>query len=107
MNGNSLFHAAGLVVSTLILLPLPLLVLTGRSPGWSRSRLADPRWLALALTGFWLLVLFNALPRILGAGSGVVTACAALGVLLGLGGIMCFFRAAWAAARAARAGRRR
>ncbi|MGW7465333.1 hypothetical protein ACWGJT_11605 [Streptomyces xantholiticus] len=107
MNGNSLFHAVGLAVCTLVLLPLPLLILTGRAPGRLRTRIADPRSLALALIGFWLLVLFNAVPRILGAGTGVVAACSAVGVLLGLGGIVFFFRAAWATAQAARTGRRR
>ncbi|MGW7434098.1 hypothetical protein ACWGIN_31775 [Streptomyces sp. NPDC054861] len=106
MNGNSLFHAAGLAVSTLVLLPLPLLILQGRAPDWLR-RIATLRCVALALIGFWLLVLFNAVPRVLGAGSGFVMACSALGALFGLGGIMFFFRAAWANAHAARTGRRR
>jgi hypothetical protein len=107
MNGNPLFHTAGLVVCTLVLLPLPLLVLTGRAPARLRTRIADPRSLALALIGFWLLVLINAVPRILGAGTGVVATCSAVAVLCGLGGVMFFFRAAWATARAARTGRRR
>ncbi|MCQ0021730.1 hypothetical protein M4914_01250 [Streptomyces somaliensis DSM 40738] len=102
MNGNALFHAVGLAFYTLVLLPLPLLVLTGRMPGRLRTRVADPRSLALALIGFWLLVLVNAVPRILDAGTGVVAACSVVAVLCGLGGVVFFFRAAWATARAAR-----
>ncbi|MFD6180923.1 hypothetical protein [Streptomyces goshikiensis] len=44
MNGNALFHAVGLAFTSLLLLPLPLLVLTGRTPAWLRARVAEPRW---------------------------------------------------------------
>ncbi|KOU37857.1 hypothetical protein ADK55_35470 [Streptomyces sp. WM4235] len=105
MNGNALFHAVGLVIATLVLLPLPLLILTGHAPAWVRTRVVEPRWLALAMIGFWLPSLFNAVPRILNAGTGVVVACSLLGALLGLVGIAFFLRVAWATAQATRTGR--
>ncbi|MFD4133186.1 hypothetical protein [Streptomyces goshikiensis] len=106
MNGNALFHAVGLAFTSLLLLPLPLLVLTGRTPAWLRARVAEPRWPALAMIGFWLPAPLNAVPRILDAGTGVVLAFSAAGMLCGFVGVAFFLRAAWAAARAPRTGRR-
>ncbi|MFF3432053.1 hypothetical protein [Streptomyces sp. NPDC002602] len=95
----------GLVIATLVLLPLPLLILTGRAPTWVRTRVAEPRWPAFAMIGFWLPSLFNAVPRILNAETGVIVTCSVVGALLAFVGIAFFFRAAWATAQAARTGR--
>ncbi|MCX4524666.1 MULTISPECIES: hypothetical protein [unclassified Streptomyces] len=102
MNGNPQIHATLLAVSTLLLLPLPLLVLAGRTPAWLRARVAAPRPMALALISFWLPAPFGAVPRILDAGFGVVMACTLVSLLFGCAGVAFFLRSARAERRTRR-----
>ncbi|MGW0393324.1 hypothetical protein ACWDYJ_20970 [Streptomyces sp. NPDC003042] len=102
MNGNPQYHAIAPASATLLLLPLPPAVLAGRTPAWVRARVAEPRWYALAMTAVWLPAPFNALPRMAGAGTGVVMTCTVVSVACAATAVALFARAARRAGAAAR-----
>lgn len=100
MNGNPLYHGIALAVGTLLVLPLALAVLNGWTPRGLRGRRLAVRPYGWALLCLYALMPLNAVPRMLDAPSGVVTACTGLGIVLALAATACFLRAEWTSRRA-------
>ncbi|MFF5701029.1 hypothetical protein ACFY7H_00705 [Streptomyces sp. NPDC012794] len=93
MNGNPLYHGIGLAVGTLLVLPLAVAVLNGWTPRGLRGRRLARRPYAWALLCVYGVMPLNAVPRMLDAPSGVVTACTGLGFAFIVAAAACFFRA--------------
>lgn len=100
MNGNPAYHAIALAAATLILLPLPGLILAGWTPRRFTSR-ATARSYAYALLCLYALAPLNAVPRMLDASAAVVTACTAAGMAFSCAAIACLVRVACTGRRAA------
>ncbi|MCY0941431.1 hypothetical protein [Streptomyces antarcticus] len=89
MNGNPTYHAIALVAGTLLVLPLAVAVLAGWTPRGLQGRRPAARPYAWALLCLYALMPLNAVPRMMDAAPGVVTACTASG--FGLIGAACSF----------------
>ncbi|MFK0222312.1 hypothetical protein ACIQWN_29485 [Streptomyces vinaceus] len=98
MNGNPVYHAIALAAATLFLLPLPVLILGGWTPGRFPSR-AAARSYAYALLCLYALAPLNAVPRMLDASAGVVTACTAAGLAFSGAAVVCLVRVSWTGRR--------
>ncbi|WP_329383270.1 hypothetical protein OG625_21085 [Streptomyces sp. NBC_01351] len=99
MNGNPAYHAIALAAATLLLLPLPVLILAGWTPRQFTSR-ATARSYAYALLCLYALAALNAIPRMLDASAAVVTACTAAGMAFSGAAVACLARVAWTGRRA-------
>lgn len=98
MNGNPAYHAIGLAAATLLLLPLPVAILAG----WTSPRLPSRAAVipyAWALLCLYANALLNAMPRMLDAATGVVTACTAAGFAFSAAAVGCLIRAVWLSRR--------
>ncbi|MBQ0983494.1 hypothetical protein KBZ10_02885 [Streptomyces sp. F63] len=79
MNGNPVYHWIGLAVSTALMLPVPVALLSGWVPASMRKRQAGLRLRAYGFLCCYALVLVNAIPRIADASYETVMACMLLG----------------------------
>ncbi|WP_143568882.1 MULTISPECIES: hypothetical protein [Streptomyces] len=93
MNGNPLYHGIALAVGTLLVLPLPLAMLKGWTPRGLRGRRPAVRPYAAAFLCLYAVMPLNAVPRMIDAPSGAVTACTGLGFGFVAAAAMCFLRA--------------
>ncbi|MFD3701362.1 hypothetical protein ACFWUZ_35565 [Streptomyces sp. NPDC058646] len=99
MNGNPLYHGMALAVGTLLVLPLALAVLNGWTPRGLRGRRLAVRPYAWALLCLYAVMPLNAVPRMMDAPSGVVTACMGIGIGFVVVAATCFLRAEWTSRR--------
>lgn len=90
MNGNPLYHGIALAVGTLLVLPLALAVLNGWTPRGLRGRRLAVRPYAWAFLWLYGVMPLNAVPRMIDAPSGVVTACTGLGFGFVVVAAVCF-----------------
>ncbi|NEA85009.1 hypothetical protein G3I38_32490 [Streptomyces sp. SID7958] len=73
MNGNPLYHWVALAVTTVLVLPIPVAILTGWTPSWIPVRKrAGMRLRAYGTLCLYGLVLANGLPRVADASLGTV-----------------------------------
>ncbi|MGW2558610.1 hypothetical protein ACWCXB_05040 [Streptomyces sp. NPDC001514] len=79
MNGNPLHYWIALAVSTAIMLPLPVAMLSGWTPPWMRKRQAGMRLRAYGFLCIYALMPLNGIPRIADASDETVTACMTVG----------------------------
>ncbi|WP_046776747.1 hypothetical protein [Streptomyces yangpuensis] len=93
MTGNPAIHAVVLAAATLLLLPLPVMLLRGRVPERLRNR-AVARAYAYAMLGLYVQACLNTVPRMLDAPAGLTTACTAAGVGLAVAAAVLFMQAA-------------
>ncbi|KNE83973.1 MULTISPECIES: hypothetical protein [Streptomyces] len=89
MNGNPVYHWIGLAVSTALMLPVPVAMLTGWVPPSMRKRQAGRRLRAHGFLCCYALVLLNAIPRIADASYETVMACMGVGfVFIAAAGVL-------------------
>ncbi|MFB7148497.1 hypothetical protein [Streptomyces virginiae] len=98
MDGNPAYHAVALAAATLLMLPPAVAMLAGWTPPKLASRAAVVPY-AWALVCLYANAPLNAVPRMLGAAPGVVTACMAAGLAFSAAAVALLVRAAWAAQR--------
>ncbi|WP_051722402.1 hypothetical protein [Streptomyces albus] len=79
MNGNPVYHWIGPAVSTALMLPVPVALLSGWIPASMRKRQAGLRLRAYGFLCCYALVLLNSIPRIADASYETVMTCMILG----------------------------
>jgi hypothetical protein len=79
MHGNPLYHWIALAVSTALMLPVPVAMLSGWVPPWMRKRQAGMRLRAYGFLCCYALAPLNAIPRIADASYKAVMACTNVG----------------------------
>ncbi|MDJ0380154.1 hypothetical protein [Streptomyces sp. G-G2] len=93
MNGNPIYHALALAVATVLLVPLALAMLAGRTPLRLPDRAAR-RAFAWALLCLYALAPLNAIPRMADTPAVVVTSCSAAGLVFVVAAAVLLFRTA-------------
>ncbi|MXM69009.1 hypothetical protein GR925_37870 [Streptomyces sp. HUCO-GS316] len=93
MNGNPLYHAMALAVSTALMLPVPVAVLAGWTLPWMRKRQAGMRLRAYGFLCGYTLMLLNGIPRIADASYETVMVCMSVGVGFGVAAAVLFLLA--------------
>jgi hypothetical protein len=80
VNGDPVYHAVALAVCTVLMVPVAVMILAGRTPSWLRRGGAGARLTAWALLCLYGLALVNGVPRLADASSRTVTLCATVGL---------------------------
>lgn len=79
MNGDPLYHWVALAVSTVLMLPVPVAMLAGWTPPWTRKQQAGIRLRAYGILCVYAFMLANGIPRIADASIETVMACMNVG----------------------------
>lgn len=80
MHGNPLYHWIALAVSSVLLLPLAIAMLSGWVPPWMRERSGGLRLRAYGLLSLYGAALANGLPRLVNASHDTITSGLAFGI---------------------------
>ncbi|MFG2387768.1 hypothetical protein ACGFYF_02670 [Streptomyces lavendulae] len=96
MDGNPAYHAVALAAATLLMLPPAVAMLAGWTPPRLSSRAVVVPY-AWAMVCLYANAPLNAVPRMLGAAPGVVTACMVVGLAFSAAAVALLVRAARAA----------
>ncbi|GHE63081.1 hypothetical protein [Streptomyces capitiformicae] len=80
MHGNPLYHCIALAVASVLMLPLPIALLRGWVPPWTRGGTGGLRPRAYGILCLYGGVLANGVPRLANASYDVVMAAMLLGI---------------------------
>lgn len=94
VNGNPLYHWIALAVSTALMLPVPVAILSGWTPPWLRKRQAGMRLRAYGILCIYALTLVNRIPRIADASFETVMVCMNVGFGFGAAAAVLFLLSA-------------